>query len=147
VNRRIKKQLVFQLCFLCAVLLMALAFVRGLLSPRGWAVAMIILVAVAFIVQFLLIRKAIGERRKSPAQVDPSLDSITSKVRVFGLTVGYVFVVFFALLLVFSLLRHGPLPPKLKGATISLCAIVAVALRFGVAKDLREKWRKRRARN
>jgi membrane protein YdbS with pleckstrin-like domain len=63
-NRRIKGQLIFQLCFLCAVFLMALAFVRGLLSPRGWAVVMIMLVVVAFIAQFLLIRQAIRERRE-----------------------------------------------------------------------------------
>ena len=141
-NIRIKRQLIFQRCFLCAAFLMALAFARGLLSPRGLAVVMIMLLVVAFIVQFLLMRKAIRERGELPAPLDASLDTFTRKVQVFGLRSGYALVVFFALLVVSTLLRQGPLLPKLVGAAVNLCAMVAIALRFGVAKDLQGKWRK-----
>jgi len=118
---RIKRQLLFNLGCLCAWFLLVLVTSRGLLSPRGFAIAMAVLAVAIFIGQLLINRKSLKERRLSPAPLEAPADVATSKRRALGVKLGYILIVILVLLLANGLRQHAPLLPTLVGASVNLC--------------------------
>lgn len=110
-------------CSVGAMVLLALAFSRGLLPPRGLGIAILALGVAAGIWAVLIVKKSAKEF-KGPSGL--SIDAVTRKRRLLGIRVGKIAIVVLALLLIFGLLQGGPLFPLLVGAIVNLCIMGAV---------------------
>jgi hypothetical protein len=113
-------------CSVGAMVLLALAFSRGLLSPRGLGIAILALGVAAGIWAVLIVKKSAKEFKEPSGPSGLSIDAVTRKRRLLGIRVGKIAIVVLALLLIFGLLQGGPLLPLLVGAIVNLCIMGAV---------------------
>jgi hypothetical protein len=122
----VRRLLPLSASFVAATVLLAFVFSRGLLSPRGLAIALLALCIFGGMWAVIIIRKTAKELEVQPGSPEASLDAVTRKRRLLGIRVGKIAIVALLLCLVLGLLRGGPLLPLLAGAIANLCIIAAI---------------------
>jgi hypothetical protein len=126
VKTLMRRLLPLSACSVGAMVLLALGFSRGLLSPRGLGVAILTLGAALGIWAVLIIKKSAKEFTVPPGPLGASIDAVTRKRRLLGIRVGKMAIVVLVLLLIFGLRQGGPLLPLVVGAVVNLCIMAAV---------------------
>jgi hypothetical protein len=121
-----RRLLPLSVCSVGAMVLLALGFSRGLLSPRGLGVAFLTLGVALCIWAVLIIKKSAREFTVPLGPSGVSIDAVTRKRRLMGIRVGKIAIVVLALLLIVGLFQGGPLIPLLVGAIVNLCIMAAV---------------------
>ncbi len=122
----IRRLVALSACFVVAMVLLALGFSRGLLSPRGLGIAILTLGVAVGIWAVLIMRKSAKELKVPPGPPGASIDAVTRKRRLLGIRIGKVAIVVLLLLLIFGLLRGGPLLSLLAGAIVNLCIMAVI---------------------
>jgi archaellum biogenesis protein FlaJ (TadC family) len=118
---------IFSGCFLGASLLITLAFIRGLLSPRGLGIALLVLVLTEAALFVRMVRRVASRSR---LHHDPhSADDAERKRRLLYIRLGKLALLLLFLLLINGLfkLRDGPLMPLLVGIAMNVLVTFAVA--------------------
>ena len=121
-----KKVLPLSACFVSIGVLLSYALSRGFLSARGLGFVLIL----AFGAALLWVTRVAKQTSKTNALTTfpgAPLDEATRKRRLLTIRVGKLAIGVLMLLLIIGLLQEGPLFPRLTGATVSLCIIVAIS--------------------
>jgi len=121
-----KRLLPLSVCSVGAMVLLALGFSRGLLSPRGLGVAILILGFAVAIWAALIAKKSAKESKVPSAPSGLSIDADTRQRRPLGIRVGKIVIVILALLLIFRLLQGGPPLLLAVSAIVNLFIMAAV---------------------
>jgi hypothetical protein len=121
-----ERLLLLSVCSVGTMVLLALGFSRGLLSPRGLGVAILILVFAIAICSALIVKKSAKASKGLSASSGLSIDTDTRRRRLLGIRVGKIAIIILALLLVFRLLQGGPPLLLVASAVINLSIMAAV---------------------
>ena len=122
----VKRLLLLSACAVGAAFLFSLGLRRGFLSPRGLAVAILILGVAVGSWAVLLVKQSANDLAAPPAPSSSPLDSVTRRRRLLGIRMGKVAIVALALLLILSLFRGGPPLALIVAGVVNVCIIAAI---------------------
>jgi hypothetical protein len=124
-NVRLGKIWISALCFLGTLLLLVWASVARILSPRGFAIAVLVL-CVVYAFAFFFLFKSAAQMFQISEQVSDQSAILAKKMRY--IRNGKIAIVILVLLLLNGLreIRNGPLVPLIIGAAINLCIIAFI---------------------
>ena len=123
-----QRMLLVVVCCFGAIVVLALGFANGILSPRGLGIALLTVCVAVGIGVVIVTRKTAAELSETSEPLGIPINEATRKRRVLGIRVGQLAIVVLFVLLLNGLREIGRVPtlPVLVGAGINLCIIAAV---------------------
>jgi hypothetical protein len=122
-------------CFLGVLFLLAREFVVGQLSPRGFGVAVLILMLAGFFGFVVLLRRGASIERQKPPPAGPA-DEATRKRRILWIKLGKIFIAVLAIEILGELieLRNAPLAPLVERVVFDVIIIAIIVRAIGQTK-------------
>lgn len=109
-----------------AVILLSHEFSQGLLSPRGFRIALVAVAVGMSVWAGLILNKTTRELRRPLGSPDTPIDGTVRKRRLLGIRAGKAMIVLLAVSLIFGLSQGGPLLPILVGVAVNLGMMAAL---------------------
>ena len=124
---KIRKLLPLLIVSVSMIVLLGFEFSRGVISPRALGVIALILSIAIFVWSVRIVKRSAPESSLSPSlQGSSDSDIQTRKRRLLRIRQCEIAIAILALLLVFGILKGGPLLPVLVGASFNLCLMVVL---------------------